>query len=712
MKTNLVFCICLLLLAISSRAQVTQINSNKSLHVKYPLTSTKTIVVSDIDSSIWVSDATLLGTVQISPTIKYEEAGAVISGKLIFRGSTAATGSEIYSTDGTPGGTGLVKDIYAGATGSIPGEMILMGEFIFFTAATAAEGRELWRTNGTLGGTTLVKDIVPGTDSSNTINGYHLFTNGLYLLFAAKTASAGIELWMSDGSPTGTAILKDINTGNAGADSSNPASFYKFNSIVLFTAKDATHGEEIWKTDGTPGGTVILKDINPGTANSTTFEIFPGFDAPVFQSFHTFNNRAYFNAYDGTSTGEIWSTDGNPLNTSLLKDIIPGTSLSFISVIQAVNLPAKFIFPVSDGSSISELWESDGTPGGTNLFKSFSVINPGDMPFIFIPYSIDLVNGTFNQSLFQGTKFFFTAATLTEGNELWVSNGTLAGTNMVKDIYPGADNGINIPGGISYLYTSTALFFKGTTGGQGDELWRTDGTLPGTSMVADIYTNAGSSNPELSFISNVNKIIFSATNGDDPNLTDLYVVDGNFTPIPIKLTDFTVKLKAADALLQWNTLQEINSKDFTIQRSYDAVHFENIGIVQAAGNTSNRHEYMFTDKGVVNCGKETVFYRLLISDMDGKEENSNVILLKLENKTGWDLRLLSNPVQHDLQILLSGTRNIIKFSISDMNGKIIYRNTIKDINGQLNFPVSMQPGVYVLIAENNNEIKTIKFAKK
>jgi ELWxxDGT repeat protein len=265
MKKGLLAFICIDIFVIVSGAQVTQINSNKSLQLVSPLNTTQTIFASTTDSSLWISDGTLAGTVQITTTIKYEAAAGLLSGKLIFRGSTAATGTELYITDGTSAGTVLVKDINAGVNSSIPDEFTLLNGFIYFDAATVAEGRELWRTNGTNAGTTLVKDIVPGTDSSNAIYQYHLFSNGTYLLFAAKTAANGIELWKSDGTTGGTNLLLDINTGNAGADSSNPANFYIYNGLVLFSATDASHGTEIWKTDGTAAGTVLIKDINPGT---------------------------------------------------------------------------------------------------------------------------------------------------------------------------------------------------------------------------------------------------------------------------------------------------------------------------------------------------------------------------------------------------------------------------------------------------------------
>ena len=506
----------LLILAFNTQAQVTQINSNKSLQPTYPLSSTKTIVVSDIDSSIWVTDGTLAGTIQISTTIKFEETGSLLSGKLIFTGITDATGSELYITDGTSVGTTLVKDIYSGTIGSAPADFNILNGVIYFSAATLAEGREIWKTNGTNAGTTLVKDIAPGAVSSNQVDGYELFSNGSYLLFKANTAAEGLELWKSDGTTAGTALLKNINTG---ADSSSPRNFYVLNNIVLFTAKDATHGEEFWKTDGTAAGTVLVKDINAGLPGSTSFELFPGFGFPVFQSFHTFNNKAYFTAYDGASPGELWSTDGTEGGTVLIKDIVPGAIFPpLIFMFNSVNLTGKFMFGVSDGSSTAELWQCDGTPAGTTVFKAFSFVN-SDFPFILVNYLYDPNTGTFTNPLFQGNKFFFSASTDAEGKELWISDGTLANTRIVKDINPGTENN-EYP---SYAFTSDTLYFSADDGVKGNELWKTDGTLANTVLRADINVGAGNSGPELTFFTTNGKLLITADNGDDA-ARDLYVL--------------------------------------------------------------------------------------------------------------------------------------------------------------------------------------------
>ncbi len=580
MIKKLLFAAVSILSLITAQSQVTQINSNKSLFVTFPLSNLKTIAVSDIDSSIWVTEGTLASTIQLSTAIKFEDIGATLSGKLIFRGSTAATGSELYITDGTAVGTILVNDIYTGATGSAPADFEVLNGFIYFSAETSAEGRELWRTNGTSAGTTLVKDIVAGAGSSNQADNYNIFSNGTsYLLFAASTAADGIELWRSDGTGAGTVLLKNINPG---AVSSDPNNFFALNSnTVLFTAKDATNGEEIWKTDGSAAGTVLVKDINPGPASSTSIELFPGFSLPIFRGFHFFNNKAYFTATGGgSSVSEMWSTDGSAANTTLIKDIFPIATFSSILLINAVNLPGKFIFGVSDGDTESSLWQSDGTTSGTVLFKDFSNAS-NEFPAILINFLFDPVTGTFTNSLFQGNKFFFTATTDAEGTELWVSDGTLANTKIVKDINPGTANAFNFP---TYAFDASTLYFSANDGVKGNELWKTDGTLAGTVLEADINVGAGNSDPELSFIYN-NRLIFSANNGDDV-ATDLYVLGGTVPP-PANFcvgSNISLTSSATGATYQWQVNTGGGFVNITNNATYSGATSATIQINNAASS--------------------------------------------------------------------------------------------------------------------------------
>jgi len=694
---------------IDLQGQVTQINSNRSLGWTFPLNQTKSIYVSSTDQTIWVTDGTLAGTIPLSDTIKAEQSNGsstgLYNGKYIFSGGTAASGTELYITDGTPGGTRLLSDINPGAASSSPDDFVLLNGFLYFTADNPTYGRELWRTDGTL--TTLVKDIVPGIVGSNVETGYDLFSTGTYLLFKANTPSSGIELWRSDGTDAGTVLLKDINNNTA---SSDIGIFSQFNNLVLFAANDGINGIEIWKTDGTASGTTILKDINPGPTGSVqTSDII----SPLI-----FNNHAFFMANDGTHGNEIWVTDGTDAGTSLLMDIEPGpaSSANALSVLSSVIAGNKFIFTSYNSTfTRNQLWESDGTPAGTKLFKDFFFdITDLHFPFIFTPLTINTQTPipTLGQSLFQGNKFFFMETTAAEGSELWVSDGvdgTAAHTHIVKDIFPGT--GSNDFG--LYLYTSTTFFFPATDGINGVELWKTDGTDAGTSMVADINPGADSSNPELTLFFVVNgKVLFGANNGDSPTETDLYALDGTFTTLPIKLLDFTVTPKSADAVLNWRTSQEINSKNYTIQRSFDGRNFEPVGTVAASGTAATGKAYSFIDPGVINSGKSIIYYRLLSTDINGVSTFSPVITLKLNGTGKWNVRLLGNPVSDNIKVVLSGITENVRLSVVDIYGKKLYSGVLPAINGQISIPAaSLARGSYTLITETLNERKVIQFVK-
>jgi ELWxxDGT repeat protein len=682
------------IVAVASKAQVTQLSSNTSLSFNYSLVNGKALLVSDIDQTLWVTDGTPAGTAQLSPTIRMGPGEAMLNGKLIFAGTTPATGTEIYITDGTAAGTKLLKDVYAGTTSSAPddGFAVLNGA-VYFVAATSAYGRELWKTDGTESGTVMVKDIISGPADSNDPDKFQLFSNGNYLLFAARTPGSGVELYKSDGTESGTSVLMDINPG---APSSDPDYFHMYGNTVLFIAKTGDKGIEIWKTDGTT--VQLVKDINPGTGSSMSYGLF-----------YDFNGKVSFIATNGVNGDELWSTDGTTANTNMVKDINPGPGSSSTSLFSAIKMGNKMIFTSSNGPANAELWETDGTEAGTKIFKEIVAGPLGSFPFIFPAFSYTA--GSFTTPLFQGNKFFFMARTADKGSELWVSDGTAAGTKMVKDINPDAEDAITAP---SYIYTTTALYFTADDGVHGSELWKTDGTEANTVMVADINpdTDPTSSDADIFFGPMVNdKVIFQATNGDNV-ASDLYAINGSLTPLPVVLGDFNVVGKNADALLTWSTLSEVNTKDFTIQRSTNDATFTTIGSVHAAGNSSKKQLYNYTDKDIASFG-DVVYYRIITNDKDGKSTTSKIISLKLKGKNNWSVQLVSNPVRDNLGVMVNGVTGNMNVSIKDISGKTIYNAAAIRANGITSIVTSnLVPGVYVLVSEHNNERQVTRFVKQ
>jgi ELWxxDGT repeat protein len=107
---------------------------------------------------------------------------------------------------------------------------------------------------------------VPGT--SNTSPTWLTALNS-GVVYAATDASHGSELWFSDGTAGGTNMIRDINTGAADSDSHDPS---RAGGFVYFSATDATHGDELWRTDGTHSGTTLYADINPTGSSDPHYE--------------------------------------------------------------------------------------------------------------------------------------------------------------------------------------------------------------------------------------------------------------------------------------------------------------------------------------------------------------------------------------------------------------------------------------------------------
>ena len=110
---------------------------------------------------------------------------------------------------------------------------------------------------------------------------------------------------------------------------------------------------ELWKSDGTTAGTVLVKDINPGSASSSI-----GYLTPV-------GNTLYFVASNGTQGVELWKSDGTTAGTMLVKDIRSGSASSYPSALAGMN--DLLYFSASDGVNGTELWKSDGTSAGTQM---------------------------------------------------------------------------------------------------------------------------------------------------------------------------------------------------------------------------------------------------------------------------------------------------------------------------------------------------------
>jgi ELWxxDGT repeat protein len=372
---------------------------------------------------------------------------SAVNGKLVLL-ADGPSGVLLWTSDGTSAGT-LFGTVVNGAPIRMADGYAVLGGSFYFRQGT--QGQEVWRSNGTAPGTARVHDG-PWVTSSFYLDGARTYEPGTFaafggqLYFAAYDGTAGEQLWKSDGTAAGTLKLENIA----------PSLLRPLANRLVFSQVGG-----LWSTDGTPGGAQIL----------------PGFSLELT----TLGNAVFFANSDAGHGTELWKTDGTPAGTDLVADLVPGTGPSRPSLLTAAG--GKLFFQASnEAASGAELWVSDGTAAG-----SFQVA--------------DLVPGTGSSNpqnlTAAGNLLFFTASTSGFGRELWKSDGTAAGTVLVKDINPGAASsnpGDPVPGTFA-APAGGPLFFVADDGVHGEELWKSDGTGAGTVLVKDISTDAPGSQP-------------------------------------------------------------------------------------------------------------------------------------------------------------------------------------------------------------------------
>ena len=578
---------------------------------------------------LWSSDGTIAGTQPVINTV-----GAVlpqtditpltvINNVLFFNASTTATGAEIYKYDpaNSGAGIGLVKDINPGAAGSNPANITASNKYVYFSGVNAASQQELWKSNGTLQGTKVLKTVDAAKDCFS-----NLTNDGGQLIFTFTNTENGTELWRSDGTPTGTVLVKDIYPGNHSSNISGMS--YLSNGVVLFNANDGVTGNELWRSDGEAKATVLIKNINNSTTagsnpvlyNAVEFNnklYFPAFDpvygnalystdgtaagtqlvkdlfpgnSPNVANFTLFKKSIFFSAdssgfnsvyrTDGTASGtvkifntgkpnttvsqmvaaskylyafyydadssryELWVSDGTTANsykiqnlTSLYpycatvgntvfftgQDPVHGDELWKASPVASSAQMVKDVYPGTQSSSIGGLREFNnklyfGASDGSDGYSNFFYVSDGTASGTQKIYSLPLASGFYNSANLNG-KLLFSCISPDTGGELYVSDGTTVGTSLLKDIFTGTQgsNPFNL------TVAGSNAYFQAMDDSHGTELWKTDGTTNGTVLVKDIYPGSFGSNP-YNFTAAAGKLYFNAY--DNINGNSLYASNG------------------------------------------------------------------------------------------------------------------------------------------------------------------------------------------
>jgi ELWxxDGT repeat protein len=432
-------------------------------------------------TGLWRTDGTTTGTYLVL-SLEMTTALATVNGKLIFTANDGTHGTQLWATDGTGPGTVMLTDINPGSTGGFdpqyppPPFTTLESDVYFIPNGNAPSAYGLWQTDGTPAGTTELAGLSlpvgqPFFDPFETINGDPgeiVAANGR-VYFDGNDPLHGTELWSSNGTASGTALVKDINTGTLGSlgsiQDSRSVQYVGMNGAIYFTTSSPDLGSFLWKTNGSAGGTVMVAQISGPTTN---FDLAP-------EDLMAVGNTLFFAAPDGSNSLQLWRSDGTAAGTMM---ITSSTSGNYPFAIYGL---IGFNASLYSGSP-NGLWTSDGTASGT------VVVTGGDIGGLAVAHNL----------------LFFTK----NNGELWESNGTAGGTTLLQTL--------TAPDGYGPMFTFNGALYLGVDDDpKGAQLWKTNGTPAGTQLIKDVLTPVGDGGP--TGYANVNGVLYFTAvdaNGD------------------------------------------------------------------------------------------------------------------------------------------------------------------------------------------------------
>lgn len=356
-------------------------------------------------------------------------------------GESGVTGAaQLWRTNGLDEGTYKLADPASGGADPEIQELTPSEDGLYFIADDGAgAGAQLWFSDGTEGGAEKV------TNLDEELGTAYLTVMGDYLYFAATHNGSTEALWRVDG--TDVELVKDINPGSPGGT----ALLTVMNDTLYFIANDGD-GRELWRSDGTDAGTLRVAEINPdGNA----------FNPLSARRLEVVGDHLYFNASDSSELG-LWRSDGTEAGTVRVQ----GLTFGAFGAAAMTAVGDTLMFKHNPGGGVG-IFATDGTEAGTTfgLADGTQVFGDDVAPMAHLNGSV-----------------FFRARDANDaddafGNERWISDGTEAGSVILKDSNPGSSS--SNPS--HFLRIGDHVYFA--TERVVPRIWRTDGTTGGTVIV-------------------------------------------------------------------------------------------------------------------------------------------------------------------------------------------------------------------------------------
>ena len=481
---------------------------------------------------LWLTDGTVEGTRALSTPLVAEHSElpldgrpfTVVESKVVFAGFEEDGTTALFVTDGTDEETFFLEDTsYKNSQSATQPIGFVDGKLLAFATRTAAVGEQLFAiqdgeaeviasgfafgiaarrpqylndrlTTVTIAfgdaGAIYTRIYTDGTADGTTPFFVHEGSVGGTAGRSSDESQFFFGAWLPDGRST-LYVSDTLNPGDPvelATFDINVSGVYGAEPTNFVTLDDGS----LWKTDGTAEGTVPITDkVIVHDVESGEYAMFT-------------DDALYFIGETEESGKELWLSDGTDVGTRLIKDIRPGAEGANINWISRVG--DSIMFAADDGEHGVELWKTDGTEEGTvmvadiNAGTDGSGANPGsEQPGFAERFTV--LDDT----------IYFEANDGIHGDELWKSDGTAEGTQLVYDVVDNGDSGVS-----RIRAMEDGIFFRAWHPDLGGEPWYTDGTKDGTFLIVDVQPGRGWSWPDWPNVidEESNTIYFTADDGE------------------------------------------------------------------------------------------------------------------------------------------------------------------------------------------------------
>lgn len=477
-------------------------------------------------AELWSTDGTAQGTALIATS---QGVAKVLGGSIVR--IAEASGSHYFLFEG--GATFATADGTQATTRAIAGFPALQkGNTVSSSVSSlASDGAKLYafEGGGLLDAPYRVQVFDPATgitttttseDAAPTRRSSALVPTAQGIVYACRGGSQRGEPCLSDGTDAGTQRIKRL--GETRLQSSRPAFFQRVADKVYFTADDGIHGEELWVTDGSAGGTHLVKDVTPGP-DATTFRqmgILRGKTPRVLGSTYLFTTAK---TISGSEFGSLYRTDGTDAGTWRIDELIPAGYTKYARLPDPIVAGSHIYYVAKRADGASELRRSDGS---ANAPETLAVLDTPS-PDVLFPPSYELVatgnhvlalpdrmgNGVSNPWRSDGTaagtqKLVVSGEIIAAGNGVAYFAESWSGSTPTKltryDEVTGALTTQALPAladpnggpysryqkatGCAEMLGTDVVFYTRAHGGKGapTSVWKSDGTEAGTTRLAEL----------------------------------------------------------------------------------------------------------------------------------------------------------------------------------------------------------------------------------